>query len=874
MNLGEPGRLWPLMALFDRELRWKGAREVVLARVLARALARALLLESPRPPPIAWYRDRRRPPPYASALQGCCIKSSSLPPSNLPIFPRDAMDGSSRSPLMGAFAAAPAQVVSSLRRPRHPAALRRPRHPSATSRGGLDRGSSPPLVATTATRPATTLPRTAANPSSRTLVSPLRTPSLERGGGDGLGGPDRGRGRGRIALAWLREEGDLPSVLSAAKNAASRPIAVALPADAGRFRAEATRTGMELHVLGSAEAVVQSAVFLGAKIIAYGVHESPERRRQEAVLSAAASKSVVSLRPVFLPGSDSRLSVPLLGALLATAATSGGVLGAAPEGSLSADSAGPPAMWEVAENGSRKDYRFDADGQLMAGTIVDTRSPREKMNDLLTKLFLPDGYPATVTSEYLSFSKWRGVQNLASAVMAVVSTEALLFGLGLGKATVASAAAAQWILKDGAGYVAKVWYGSVAGKLIDTDPKSYRLMADGLEDVGGALEILTPLFPNYFLALASLATALKAVAGMTGTATRHSIYRSLGRARHNVGEIASKGESQGVVLKLGGLAMGLTVSSAIGQRYFLLLSTYSACAAIHLAANWQAMRCVQFTSLNRQRSAIVMNAYLDAVLSADAAAAQTPPLSPPSHDHRSGGPLTAFLNVLHVPFPSRGRRSARERGRPSSLVIVPDPRAVSGVERILLPPWVGWQPSIVLGASVAAACPSRSSFTTATTTFRGERWFAVAGSNDAAAPASAVSSASTSASDTGTDQTRTQVNSPPTATTTVTTTTGNEAPVRRRGRPSTSSLKAAAATRGGVLNVVFHRDASDDDKLRAFFFAQVHARTPTSMGERERMDTALAVSRRHFGPWLDAARSAGWEVSYPMLGDGPARLAW
>lgn len=96
MNLGEPGRLWPLMALFDRELRWKGAREVVLARVLPRALACVLLLESPRPPPIAWYRDRRRPPPYASALQGCCIKSSSLPPSNLPIFPRDAMDGSKK----------------------------------------------------------------------------------------------------------------------------------------------------------------------------------------------------------------------------------------------------------------------------------------------------------------------------------------------------------------------------------------------------------------------------------------------------------------------------------------------------------------------------------------------------------------------------------------------------------------------------------------------------------------------------------------------------------------------------------------------------------------------------------------------------------
>jgi len=66
----------------------------------------------------------------------------------------------------------------------------------------------------------------------------------------------------------------------------------------------------------------------------------------------------------------------------------------------------PPAMYETGDNGAVKDYRFDADGRLLAGTTVDGRTAAEKLNDLLTKLFLPDGYPNSVTSEYLRFSQW------------------------------------------------------------------------------------------------------------------------------------------------------------------------------------------------------------------------------------------------------------------------------------------------------------------------------------------------------------------------------------------------------------------------------------------------------------------------------------
>jgi hypothetical protein len=139
----------------------------------------------------------------------------------------------------------------------------------------------------------------------------------------------------------------------------------------------------------------------------------------------------------------------------------------------------------------------------------------------LARIYLPDGYPNSVTKDYLSYSVWRAIQNLASSIMGVFATEALLFGLGLGrKSTPATSAAISWVLKDGLGYIGKVFYGSIAGNQFDVDPKSWRLVADAVEDAGGVLEIVTPLFPGHFLLLASVANAMKGVAAMTVSITK------------------------------------------------------------------------------------------------------------------------------------------------------------------------------------------------------------------------------------------------------------------------------------------------------------------------------------------------------------------
>lgn len=312
-----------------------------------------------------------------------------------------------------------------------------------------------------------------------------------------------------------------------------------------------------------------------------------------------------------------------------------------------------PLLKEMS-NGSVSQYFDKGDSSLKRERVVEKRDMFEHIWEWVKRVYLPVDYSSSVTSsvtpDYLLFTQYRALQNLASAIMTVISTEALLFGLGLGKKVAAGVAATNWVLKDGASHLAKILFGTFAGTKFDSDPKAWRVWADITEDVGMGLDVIVPLFQGQFLLLASIASVLKGIAAMTGTATRHVVYRSLAApGRQNIGDIATKGESQGVTLKMIGLGAGILISSRIGQNYYTLLAAYSAFAVVHLTANWKSMQCVKMVYLNKQRAAISI-----------------------SH----------FLDGLPMPTPNDVK------------------------ERILLPPWRGFEPFVRVGMPVKTAIAS------------------------------------------------------------------------------------------------------------------------------------------------------------------------
>ncbi|KAK4532309.1 hypothetical protein CCYA_CCYA11G3166 [Cyanidiococcus yangmingshanensis] len=311
----------------------------------------------------------------------------------------------------------------------------------------------------------------------------------------------------------------------------------------------------------------------------------------------------------------------------------------------------------------------------------DERPILERLRNWLVHVYLPHGYPHTVTQDYLAFTWWRLLQNTAASIMGVFSTEALLLGLGLGKNVSGTAQAVQWILKDGFGHAGKIAYAALAGKQFDIDPRSWRIMSDLLEDAAGVLEIITPIFSGQFLILASVATTMKAVAAMTGTATRHAIYKSMALAE-NQGDLATKGESQGVTTKLVGLGLGIAISKRIGQDYTALLMAYGLAAVVHLAANFKAMQCVEFSTLNRQRMALLVEAFVDA-----------------------------------------RRQSPRNGKHPLKL---PTPHEICAKERFMIPPWRTYRPEIVFGASLEAVTDAQR-FLQWAALYRGERYILYVG---------------------------------------------------------------------------------------------------------------------------------------------------
>jgi hypothetical protein len=155
--------------------------------------------------------------------------------------------------------------------------------------------------------------------------------------------------------------------------------------------------------------------------------------------------------------------------------------------------------------------------------------------NLLTQFLLPEGFPNSVTSDYLDYSLWRGVQGIASQISGVLATQSLLYAVGLGKGAIPTAAAINWVLKDGIGYLSKIML-SKYGRHFDVHPKGWRLFADLLENAAFGMEMLTPVFPQFFVMIGAAAGAGRSAAALIQAATR-SCFNAGFASQRNFAEV-------------------------------------------------------------------------------------------------------------------------------------------------------------------------------------------------------------------------------------------------------------------------------------------------------------------------------------------------
>eukprot|EP00127_Corallochytrium_limacisporum_P000278 Clim_evm25s9 gene=Clim_evmTU25s9 len=226
--------------------------------------------------------------------------------------------------------------------------------------------------------------------------------------------------------------------------------------------------------------------------------------------------------------------------------------------------------------------------------------------------FLPLGYPQSVPNNYLPYAKWQFVQVLFGTMAGVLSTQALLFAVGMGKGAVPMAAAVNWIFKDGMGQLGGVLYAAFMNNRFDSDPKRLRFQANTMLQLATLLEILTPLVPNMFLFMASVSNIMKNISWLASSATRAPMNQSFA-LRDNLGDITAKFTSQAIAASLLGTGLGVLVSPMIGSATPNVMASFVPLALLTVYGNYRSNELIRMNTLNLQRAERALDTYFNCV---------------------------------------------------------------------------------------------------------------------------------------------------------------------------------------------------------------------------------------------------------------------
>eukprot|EP00976_Prorocentrum_cordatum_P009264 184788-Prorocentrum_minimum.AAC.1 len=226
--------------------------------------------------------------------------------------------------------------------------------------------------------------------------------------------------------------------------------------------------------------------------------------------------------------------------------------------------------------------------------------------------FFPD--PKGVTPEYYLYCKWRFLQRIASSALSVMATQQMLMAVGLGaQRSLPTAAAINWVLKDGLGRIGKLSVATQFGRQFDADIKRFRFISSVIYDMSAGVEIMTPLFPKQFLLLATCANIGKSIGVTTANVVRAPIQVSFS-LQSNLADIAARTSAQQVVSDNLGLAFAVALTAAVRNlpkvRTTIPFVLYPILSGIDLFCIHKELKCVQLKTMNKERGEIIAEHWL------------------------------------------------------------------------------------------------------------------------------------------------------------------------------------------------------------------------------------------------------------------------
>ncbi|VDN07772.1 unnamed protein product [Thelazia callipaeda] len=231
------------------------------------------------------------------------------------------------------------------------------------------------------------------------------------------------------------------------------------------------------------------------------------------------------------------------------------------------------------------------------------------LKSLFLDIFMPRGFPHSVSEDYVSYQVWDTIQAFASSMNHALSTEAILRGAGIGnEAATAIAATVAWLLKDGLGMISRIVFAWLTSPYFDAHCKQWRLLADILNDITFCMDLVVPNFPRFFVFVLCLSSLLRSVVGVAGTSTRTAVT-SHQAISDNLGDVAAKDVSQETVVNICALACSLLLLHFVSGSV-VVWPLFIVFTSVHLYANYRAIKSLQFRTLNHSLLEILIRKYV------------------------------------------------------------------------------------------------------------------------------------------------------------------------------------------------------------------------------------------------------------------------
>jgi hypothetical protein len=189
----------------------------------------------------------------------------------------------------------------------------------------------------------------------------------------------------------------------------------------------------------------------------------------------------------------------------------------------------------------------------------------ERLSGVFRKTFLPNHYPESVRSEFFEYQVYDSLQALCSTLRSILTTQALLRGIGVGDSTASPmAAACAWIARDGFGIIGSLGFAFLFSDDFEVNVQGWRLWADTLCNIGLLANMLVSVWPQYFLLLTAISALSGAVLNITAGAAKARISAHLAREGY-LADVCAKEGTQETAVNLIGMLLGMVVASVLGD---------------------------------------------------------------------------------------------------------------------------------------------------------------------------------------------------------------------------------------------------------------------------------------------------------------------